>query len=438
MKHQAAIDIFLAGVESVKPDSLIKNQVSLNNNILQINSLVFDLSQFDRILVTGAGKASALMAKSIEQVLGNRITEGHVITKYGHGIALSHITLTEAAHPIPDENGILGTEKIISLANTATAKDLFLCLLSGGASALMTDIPAGCTLEDVKTLNQVLLQSRADISEINCIRKHLSKVKGGQLVNTAYPATVISLILSDVVGDRLEVIASGPTAPDPSSFANALHVLRKYNIEKKIPPSILNSLVSGSKGLQSETPKPSDPMWKNVYNVIIGSNKVALRSAKEKAESLGYQTLIITHELQGEANQVAVYIEEMTKNAIMDSNNKKMCLLFGGEPTVEIKGTGIGGRNQHLALLMVQRIRGSNLMFLAGGTDGTDGPTDVAGGIVDSNTWKHSIALGCDPYSFIDNYDSYRFFQTVGGHLITGPTQTNVMDIALVLIGNED
>jgi glycerate 2-kinase len=433
--REKAIGIFLAGVESVKPVNLINRYVSVSNNILLIEGLSFNLSALKNIYIVGAGKASASMAKAIESILGSRITAGHIVTKYDHSVPLEFVEITEAGHPVPDENGIKGTEKIMSIVNMAEKDDLVICLISGGGSALLADVPEGCTLEDLKTLNSILLKTGANITEMNCIRKHLSKVKGGLLAKAASPAEVVSLILSDVIGDPLDVIASGPTAPDPTTFADAIAIIGKYKIGKEIPAQIIKVLREGFEKKRSETLKENDEILLHTHNLIIGTNRLALKTAKEKAESLGYDTEVITNKLDGDVFDVAGYIIEIVKSVKKGKLQKKICLLFAGEPTVKVKGTGSGGRNQHLALVAAKLLKDlPGITILSGGTDGTDGPTDAAGAVVDSNTSGNSLWLNLDMDKYIENFDSYNFFKQEGGLIITGPTQTNVMDLMVVLL----
>ena len=430
-----AKEIFLAGVEIVKPDILIPHFVSLENNVLKIENHRFQLAEIRNIYLTGAGKASALMAKAIENILGSRISSGHIVTKYGHAVPLKYAFVTEAGHPVPDENGVKGTENILSIVNKASKDDLVICVISGGGSALLTDIPDGCTLNDLKILTDLLLKSGANINEMNCIRKHLSKVKGGMLSSAAYPARVVSLILSDVIGDPLDVIASGPTAPDPTTFKDALDIIEKYGIKDKIPAGITKILNEGLNKIRKETLKESDEAFRLTTNLIIGNNKLALKKASKKAEALGYTTKIITDSLHADVEDVADYIFSKLIKYRNENPEKKSCLLFGGEPTIKITGDGLGGRNQHLALLMAQKINGINgVVFLSGGTDGTDGPTDAAGAIAEPETLKRSEALGLDINKYISDCDSYNFFRQEGGLIKTGPTQTNVMDLIVVLI----
>ncbi len=430
-----AEQIFRAGVESVLPDKLIRNQVYIKDSILCIASFHFSLNDIQRIFVIGAGKASALMAKEIESILDDRITAGHVVVKYGHACQLKNIEVTEAGHPVPDNNGFLATKKILEIARQANEHDLIICLLSGGGSALLVDFPEGSSLNDIIALNDLLLKSGATIKEINAVRKHLSNVKGGQLARVAFPAKVISLILSDVIGDPLDVIASGPTVPDTSTYKDAISVLEKYNLHTQIPQSIISHLKKGVSGIYLETPKDDDAVFKNTHNLLIGSNKIALEAARQKALNLGLHPILITAELQGDASKVAEDIVSAALKYQKDSLVKKpCCLLFGGETTVKVSGKGTGGRNQHLALsaaLLLKDKKG--ITILAAGTDGTDGLTDVAGAVVDSTTNEFAAKSSIESKKYLNNFDSFHFFEKVGGHITTGPTMTNVMDLVIVV-----
>jgi glycerate-2-kinase len=430
MQKQRALDIFLAGVDSVKPDNLMKRHVSVDNDLLRINGFSFDLRLVKHIYVVGFGKASAAMSQALEAILGPRIAGGCIITKYGHSVAQKYVDIIEAGHPVPDENGISGTERILSIVNNAGEDDLVICLISGGGSALLADVPEGCTLTDLKSLNDILLKTGADITEMNCIRKHLSGVKGGLLSKAAYPAQLVSLIISDVIGDPLDVIASGPTNPDPTTFADALLILKKYGIEKLIPSAVYRILMDGAEGKRGETLKPEDEVSQLTKNLVTGTNLLALKAAKEKAEAFGYTTRIVTNELQGDVSDVAAYIIESAK-----ATDKNTCLLFAGEPTIKVTGAGLGGRSQHLALLIAGLLKDvPGATILVAGTDGTDGPTDAAGAVVDSHTWKRALERSLDMEQYIRNNDAYNFFAQEGGLIITGPTQTNVMDLMIALI----
>jgi len=429
-----AKNIFLSAVESVKPDRLIFNSVHLSDSLLTIEDLVFDLNSIQNIYIVGVGKASALMGQAIEKILLNKITGGHILTKYGHGCALQKISLSEAGHPIPDDNGIRGTKKIVDIVNKAREQDLVICLISGGGSALLADCPAGSVLTDLTDLSSHLLNCGADIKEINTIRKHLSEVKGGNLARAAYPATLVSLILSDVIGDPVDVIASGPTTYDLSTFQNAYDSLKKYNLIDKISPTLLKRLQEGLEGKIAENPKPGDPILSKTYNKIIGNNMIALKAAEKTALSNGYTTEIISDKMQGMTHEIIKTIIDISLEEQRKTNHP-CCLLFGGEPTVKVNANGLGGRNQHIALEASLLLKGKkDLVFLSAGTDGSDGPTDAAGAVVDDHTYLYAENSGMPVEETLQNFDSYNFFKNTVGHIITGPTMTNVMDIMIVLI----
>lgn len=431
-----AEQIFLAGISSVLPERLISNMMSLKDNRLIIYDLSFFLESIQNIYVIGAGKASAMMGAEVEKILGNLITEGYIVVKYGHSCELSYINVSEAGHPVPDSNGFKATEEILKIAGKAGSNDLVICLLSGGGSALLPDFPDGSSPEKMIALNNLLVNSGAAISEINAVRKHLSKVKGGQLARAVSPATLVSLILSDVPGDPLDVIASGPTTPDPTTFQQALDVLDKYNLTASVTGGILNFLKEGVSGLRHETPKAEDPSFEKTYNFLAGTNKLALEAARRKSLEFNINAVIIDDQLQGDTVSVAEYIVETSLKFKSDKNETKpVCLLFGGETTVKMTGKGAGGRNQHMALLSANMLQNHpSITILSAGTDGTDGPTDAAGAIVDSDTIPMALSKNIDPEKYLRNFDSYHFFKKAGGHIITGPTMTNVMDIIVVLI----
>ncbi|HEY5591086.1 MAG TPA: glycerate kinase [Paludibacter sp.] len=431
-----AEQIFLSGVEGVLPDKLIRTQVKVIDNTLYISNLQFSLVDFNHIYVIGAGKASALMAKEIESILGANISKGHIVVKYGSACQLKVIKITEAAHPTPDLNGVFATNEILKIANQAGENDLVICLISGGASSLLADFPENSTLDDLIATNLLLLKSGADIKEMNTVRKHLSKVKGGQLAKAIYPAKLVSLILSDVIGDPIDVIASGPTSPDLSTFEDAMIVLEKYKLSEELPISMINYLKKGILNLVPETPKVGDPIFCNARNLIIGSNRIALEAAKNKAVELGFNTFILTDKLEGDLIKAAEYVIETALRIKNDSQLKKpVCLLFGGEPTIKVTGKGLGGRNQHLALYCATKLKGKEgITILCAGTDGNDGPTDVAGAIVNSQTVSLAMSGNIDSQMYLDAYDSYHFFKQTGEHIITGSTLTNVMDIIIVIV----
>ncbi len=431
-----AEQIFRAGVESVLPDRLISRELSLKDTCLKIGDQTFRLEKFGHIYVIGAGKASAMMGSEIEKILAERISEGHIVVKYGHSFKLKYIDVTEAGHPVPDSNGLNATREILRIAEKAYRNDLVICLLSGGGSSLMHDIPETCSLKAIAKVNDLMINSGAGIREINAVRKHLSVVKGGHLARVVYPATLVNLILSDVPGDPLDVIASGPTVPDTTTFKQAMDILSSYGLTEAVPQCILKYLKEGTEGLRPETPKKDDPAFRKTFSLLVGSNRVALEAAKRKSMGLNINAVIIDSQLKGDVSAIAEYIVEISERYKNDNNEMKpVCLLFGGETTVKMTGKGTGGRNQHLALLsalLLQNLPG--ITILSAGTDGNDGPTDAAGAVVDSETIKEAFSENIDPERYLAEFDSYHFFKKAGGHIITGPTMTNVMDIIVVIV----
>jgi len=434
-QHQEVLEIFRSGVDSVLPNNLINNHISLIDNDLICQDVIFNLEEYEHIYLTGFGKASAGMARAMEKILGERLTGGHILTKYHHTVPLKKCTITEAGHPLPDQNGVEGTKKIEELLLRATKNDLIIVLISGGGSSLLTDLPEGIRLDELVSLNKLLVNSGANIQEINSVRKHLSRLKGGQMVRLAYPATVLTFLISDVVGDPLDVIASGPTVADPSTFGDALQVIEKYNLPSLVAPSVLEYLKRGKSGYIGETVKATDPCLLHTLNILLGNNRTALEQSKKKAIVLGYDAIIVSNEVEGDVSKVAEMIFSKIKTVTNEPYHRKIAILFGGEPTVQPTGNGKGGRNQHLVLLMAQKLAGSTgITFLSAGTDGSDGPTDATGAICDGTTLQLAIKNRLDPAKMILNFDSYPFFEVVGGHIKTGPTFTNVMDIMIALI----
>lgn len=432
-----ARSIFLAGVDAVNPENAVKKHLRLKNSQLTVGDIKYDLNQFENIFVIGAGKASAAMAQALEELLGERLTSGLVNTKYGHGLPLRKIQLSESAHPVPDESGFLGAQRIVNLLKRTKEKDLVIFLISGGGSALLPYPAEGLSLEDKQEVTRTLLEVGADIHEINALRKHLSAVKGGRLARFAFPSPLISLILSDVIGDDLDSIASGPTVPDQSTFDDCLCILDKYNLRDRVPPVIVEIMEKGARGEIEESPKPGDPVFEQTQNIIVGSNIQAVEAARNKANKLGYNTLILSTFIDGETKDVAG-VHAAVAREILSSGNpivRPACVISGGETTVTIKGKGLGGRNQEFALAAAVDITGlQDVVVLSAGTDGTDGPTDAAGAIVDGTTIGRAEKKGMKAEFFLRDNDSYHFFQSLGDLIITGPTYTNVMDLRLVLV----
>jgi hydroxypyruvate reductase len=435
--RQHALEIFQAALKAVDPLEAVFRYVKRVDDGLQIGEHRFVFKDYDRILVVGAGKAGAPMARALEDLLGDRITDGVIVVKEGHGLPLAHVRTHEAGHPVPDERGIKGAEEILALVKNAGERDLVLCLISGGGSALLVAPAEGVTLEDKQEVTRLLLACGADIHEINTIRKHLSRAKGGGLARFAYPATVVSLILSDVIGDDLNVIASGPAVPDTSTFADTRQVLEKHDIWNRVPAAVQSRIDRGLKGDIEDTPKAGDAVFERCYSELVGTNLQALKAAGLKSEELGYRTLILSSTVEGEAREVAKVLTAIAREVRGSGNplSAPACILCGGETTVTIQGGGKGGRNQELALASALVIDGvENVVVLAGGTDGNDGPTDAAGAMADGSSLVRARARGLDPLDFLRRNDSYHFFQPLEDLVITGPTRTNVMDVYMLLV----
>jgi len=439
--HQDARSIFDAALKAVDPNRAILSHCSRQGDVLQLGTQCFDLKAIDRLIVIGAGKAAAAMAQAIETLAGERITQGLICVKYGHGLPLQYIRTLEAGHPLPDQNGVLAAEKIRKMAEGADEKDLIIFLVSGGGSALLPLPEVGIQLEDKQTATQVLLSCGATIHEINALRKHLSAIKGGRLAQAASPATMIALILSDVVGDDLDVIASGPAVPDPTTFRECWAIIEHHAIQDQLPANVLDHLKAGVAGSIPETPKENTHDWSRIFNFVVANNFQAIQAAAKAARNKGYLPLILSSCIQGETREVAGVHGAIAREVAASGHPipAPACILSGGETTVTLKGNGKGGRNQEFALAAAQLIAGSvPMVLLSGGTDGTDGPTDAAGAVIDHTTARRAEELGLDLESHLRNNDAYPFFQQLGDLLITGATRTNVMDVRVMLIGNSE
>ncbi len=434
-----AWQIIQSAIEAVKPARLIGDHVTRDGDTLLVRGKAIPLPEYGRLIVIGFGKASATMARALEPLIADKLTDGLVITKYGHGVPLSTIAVKEAGHPVLDANGLQATEALLRKVVDLSAEDLVICLISGGGSALLEQLPPGIQLHEVQQTVQLLLESGATIEEINAVRKHLSRVKGGQLARMIYPARCVSLIISDVIGDPLDAIASGPTAPDGTTFQQAVEVLQRYHLWNAIPATVQEWLLAGMQGKVPETVKADDPIWERVQNMIIGNNRYAVSRAEEQARQMGYHTLVLTTRLQGEAREVGRVMAAIAQSLLEDGYPVSLpaCVLFGGETTVTVKGRGKGGRNQELALAALIAMQGEHRPYLIAsvGTDGTDGPTDAAGGWVFPEIARAVQQQRLNPRQFLENNDSYHFLQQVNGLIITGPTGTNVMDMGFVLVG---
>ena len=430
-------DIFNAGVSAVEPGSAVRRRLCRERNILHLGDASWDLDHIAGVYVLGFGKASAAMAAAVEEALGDRISGGVVVTEYGHGVPLAGICVREAGHPTPDENGLEGATQLARTAVTASEGDLVVCCISGGGSALLPLPAQGLTLEDMKEVTRMLLASGADIREINALRKHLSMVKGGQLAQMVAPANLINLILSDVVGDPLDVIASGPTSPDRSTFQDCLDVLNRRRLTRRVPQSVLERLRLGAQGAIAETPKPGDAVFEKVHYALVGTNRVAVDACERRAREVGYTPLTLSTTIQGETSDIARMHGSIAREIATHGPPVAgpCCVLSGGETTVTIRGDGKGGRNQEFVLATAIEIAGlEKVSVLSAGTDGIDGPTDAAGAFADGQTCPRAIGMDMEPMDFLLNNDSYHFFEELGDLFITGPTRTNVMDLRLILI----
>ena len=436
-QKKALEDIFTAGVKAVDPERAVQKYVRRQGNQLFVGDCSYILDKYKRIFLIGAGKGTAPMAKALEDILGEWLTKGLIIVKYGHGIPLEKTQILEAGHPIPDDAGLRATKELLRQAQECTKEDLILCAFSGGGSALLPAPLSPITLDQKQTTTRLLLECGATIDEINAIRKHLSRSKGGWLAKEAYPATIVSLLLSDVIGDRLDVIASGPTVPDESTYSDCIKIIDRYKLGDRLPKGVTDYFIKGAAGSLPETPKPGDPVFSHVQNLIVGNNRESLLAAQERALSLGYNTIVLSSQIEGEAREVAQVFGAIGKE-ISQANlpiSPPACIIAGGETTVTIQGRGKGGRNQELALACAIAIDGwEGISLLSAGTDGTDGPTDAAGAIVNGTTCKRARQANLYPRDFLLGNDSYTFFESLGDLLKTGPTRTNVMDIICMLV----
>ena len=390
-----------------------------------------------RVLVVGAGKASGAMASAAEDALGDRIADGVVAVKDGHLAATRRVRLLEAGHPVPDERGAAAARAIHDLARTAGPDDLVLVLISGGGSALTPAPAPPITLAEKQGLTRLLLRVGANISQLNAVRKHCSILKGGQLARAAGSARVHALLLSDVIGDPLDVIASGPTAPDASTFAQALAILGRFDIADQVAPSIMQRLEEGWQGAIPETPKLGDPLFERVTNTVIGNNHLVVEAAMERARALGLAPHLLTRTLEGEAREVAVRFVALAREVRAGRGPLRppCCLIAGGETTVTVKGQGSGGRCQEFALAAAIEMAGlPDVVVLAAGTDGSDGPTTAAGACADGESVARAHAIGVDVAARLAENDSNPALAALGDLIVTGPTNTNLLDLYLVVV----
>jgi hydroxypyruvate reductase len=419
--RRAALSIFRAALDAADPFRAVRSHVRLGRDTLSVAGEPYRLAGFDRIWIAGAGKAAVAMAFALEDLLGDRLAGGAISVPDGVASNLSKVSVHHASHPYPDRRSVAAGRAIARLASACGPRDLLLCVISGGASALMALPAPGVTLAIKKRVTKLLQTRGATIHELNAVRKHLSAIKGGHLARLAHPATVISLILSDVIGDDLSAIGSGPTVPDPTTCDDARRILERYAVP--LPSATL-----------SETPKPRDPLFRRVRNVIVGSNRQSIEAARAKAESLGYRTIVLSTTIDGETRDIArmhaAIAREILAEQAHTGRRERVCFLSGGETTVTVRGKGLGGRNQEFVLAALAALEGTRgVTIFSAGTDGLDGPTDAAGAIAET-----SRSLAPDARRYLDDNDSYHFFERQGGLIKTGPTGTNVMDVRILLV----
>jgi len=426
-----------SALNAVDPKQLMKSKISLKKSTFKVNQYSFDLEKCKNVYVIGGGKASGSMAEALEQILGKHIANGLVNIPHGSKHKTEIIKFQEASHPIPDKSGVEGTRCMLKIAEQARKEDLVICLISGGGSSLMPLPRSGITINDKRKTTEALLKCGATINEINTVRKHISDFKGGWLAKKAYPATVLNIILSDVVGDPLDFIASGPTVPDSTTFSEAIKVLKKYGLWDKSSVSIKKVLSSGEKGLIPETPKATDKAFKKVCNVIIGNNRFASLAVCEQLRSAGLNTLLLTSTLEGEARHVGVMLASIAREVVLSGNpiSKPAGIVAGGETTVTVAGKGLGGRNQEISLAAALKMGGMDGVVVASlSTDGVDGPTYAAGAIVDGKTIARGAEMDLNPEELLAENDSYNFFSKLGDLIFTGPTGTNVNDVSVIVV----
>jgi glycerate 2-kinase len=437
----AFIKIMDAALNSVDPSQTVLKHVFRDGNLISIQDQTYNLDHYKGIFLVSLGKAALPMTEAILQILQDRLTGGIILVKEGYisdirrGQLPDNISIIEAGHPLPDKRGIDGSRRIATLLENVDERDLVICLISGGGSALMTDPASDISLEDMQLLTTQLLNCGASIDEINTIRKHIERLKGGWLARIAAPSRIVSLILSDVVGNPLEVIASGPTVPDPTTYKDVIAILQRYKLFQSVPKRIHTHLLEGLNGDIPDTPKPGEAIFDRVYNFIIGSNQLSCRAAIQEAKKFGFNTLLLTTYLQGEARQAGRFISALAKELVYNDQPipKPACIILGGETTVTVNGMGLGGRNLEIALGAVNDFASlDNTTLITLTTDGVDGLTDAAGAVVTGETLYHAMEKGLDPQNYLDQNDSYHFFEQLGDLIKIGPTGTNVNDLAFL------
>lgn len=433
-------NILQAALTAADPKEAVEQILRCSDDTLRVGEQEYDLASFENIYLVAVGKASLAMAQGVCEILGNHLAKGLIVSKTlpsDISFALLCMEIIQAEHPIPGINSLEAGKRVLDLLSLATADDLVILAISGGGSALITQPEGKVQLGDIQILTNQLLASGASINEINTLRKHLDRVKGGGLARAVVPAQVVSLILSDVVGSPLDVIASGPTVPDASTFQQAEDIVEKYGLKTEAPESIRNHLESGSASASAETPKPGDPIFQKVQNILIASNEQSLRAAERQAIQEGMAARILTTQLTGEAKQAGKWLARVAQEMASDQNeaNLPMCLVAGGETTVKLHGTGTGGRNQEVALAAAGSLKGlEGVTLITLASDGEDGPTSAAGAIVTGDTEERGLQMGMNIRDYLDRNDSFAYFKALDDLVITGSTGTNVNDLVFLFI----
>ncbi len=445
--------MFHAAIRRVDPYDMVVSRMSVDGDTLRIVTEIgreeFDLRRFDRIYAIGAGKATAPMAKATEEILGERLAGGIISVKKGHTVPLERIEMIEAGHPVPDRNSVRAARKIAELGRSGDERTLFINLISGGGSALLSYpleiCPEGgalsITLKEKQKTTELLLACGATIREINCVRKHLSGIKGGGLARLMYPATSVNLILSDVVGDRLDTIASGPTTPDDTTFSDAMDIVRKFNLKTMLPGKVFDVLKAGEAGEIGMSEESDELVFSKVHNILLGNNLAALQAAETEAKKLGYNTLVLSSQITGEAGEIAKVYAALAREVRNHDIPvpRPACILAGGETTVTLRGKGKGGRNQEMALAFLAELEEypdeiEGISFLSAATDGNDGPTDAAGAFAGKDVLEAGMKAGIEVFEYLTENDSYTYFEKSGFLFKTGPTNTNVCDLQIVVV----
>ncbi len=436
-----AANIWTAALQAVDPEIAVRKYVKRRGNILQIDACRYDLDTIRSVWVLGAGKAAAPMGKALEKILGRYLKGGFLATKYGHGSALKKTEILEAGHPLPDKNSVLSADRIRSFVeNRIEPADLVICVISGGASSLVVAPSQGVTMEDKVRCSEILMNAGASIHELNCIRKHLSTLKGGGLAGLLRHARVAVLALSDVVGDDMSTIASGPTAPDPTTFFDCLEVIKRLGVSDRIPPAVIKRFRQGCAGRIEETLKPGDAVFRGVRSFIVGNGALACTAAVKAAKRMGYRSMVLASCLEGDTENAARFHMSVMKEIVRENRplSRPACIISGGETTVKVVGSGRGGRNQEFVLHCVPHLAAlqAPAVVVSLGTDGTDGPTDAAGAVADNSSFTRSLKFGpAFLKESLGNNDSHTYFRRLGDLIVTGPTRTNVMDLRIVLVG---